>query len=1415
MKKCYALVIGWTMIVSLSFGQVGINTDASVPDASAMLDVKSSSMGMLIPRMTTAQRLLITSPAEGLMVYDTDLGAFCHRSGTVWQVVLNDSRGWSLAGNTLTNPAIHFLGTTDTARLIFKVNNYKAGTISRSGLTLYGYQAGYSNSGSANTFIGHQAGIFTTTGNYNTALGYQSFTSNLTGHSNTALGVYALKDNTTGIENVAVGHQALSQNEQGGGNAAVGIAALGSNTTGNQNTAVGATALYANTTGYYNTAIGYMAFMSGATYFNSTALGHAALVTGSNQVRLGDANVTSLFCQGAWAASSASLPNMVVNSDGQIMKSTATIPSGSGSNGQVTYWTGAGSQGGSNNLFWDNPNGRLGIGTLTPGQHLTVEGSIGILEGTGATYHTIFQGADQAADILYTLPADDGAAGQALTSNGSGVLSWSSVGSVTGSGTPTQVAFWNSPGSISSNANLFWDQANSRLGIGTAAPNQQLEITGSFCLPVSSSATTGVIFSGANAFIHNYKPSANIGQNTFVGIMAGNFTMASATFTQASYNTGMGFLSLQGLTTGYQNTGTGNASLGSLTSGYNNTALGFSTLYNTLTSNSNTAVGSYALSANTASGNTAVGAYALSGNNDGTGNTVVGTGAGINTVTGNGNSILGYYAGQGSASNSYSNNCLFGYHAGRLLTTGGNNILIGHQAGDAITTGANNIIIGYGIDPPSATANQQIVLGATDFFYGDLSTKRIGIGTTAPGQKLTVEGSIGIREGVGATYHTILAGGDQSADITYTLPTAAASVNGQALTSTTAGILAWSSTELPLTIQNGLTRTTNTVELGGDLTKNTTITQSASETFSVNNTGTGATAVNLANTGDFQIQDNGAAFFTATDAGNIGIGTTAPGQKLTVDGTFGILEGTGATYHTILSGGDQSADINYTLPVNDGTSGQVLTSNGTGVLSWSSVGTVTGSGSASRVAFWTGTSTLGSNVNLYWDNTNSRLGIGTASPDEQLDLTGNLRLPLTTATTGIIYAGVVPFIHNFGTYNNFMGAYCGNLTLGNAIYNNAYGDSALYSLTEGDRNTAIGQAALKSVTTSIGNIAIGFGAGRGISDASGYNTIVGYQSGILNNTDRNTFIGCETGYANTTGHYNVFLGHQAGYRNTTANNSVAVGYRSLYYQTGSTGDETLNNTAVGYQSMYNNDPTDMFNGRKNAAFGSMAMMDNSTGAYNTAVGESAMRYNTTGEGNTGVGNLALQMNRSGNNNTAVGAGADMATQSLSNSTAIGYNALASSSNEVHIGNNSVTSMYCMGAYTGTVGIANRELFSDNTGKIGYLVSSERYKENIADMESADWIYQLRPVNFAYKSDELKKIQYGFIAEEVEKVNAAFVSYNQEGLVETVSYSQMISPMIKALQDQQLSISALQSQVEELKKDREELLKRLEAVEQRK
>jgi len=75
---------------------------------------------------------------------------------------------------------------------------------------------------------------------------------------------------------------------------------------------------------------------------------------------------------------------------------------------------------------------------------------------------------------------------------------------------------------------------------------------------------------------------------------------------------------------------------------------------------------------------------------------------------------------------------------------------------------------------------------------------------------------------------------------------------------------------------------------------------------------------------------------------------------------------------------------------NYGTSGQVLTSGGNSNPTWTTptTGTVKGTGTATRVAFWSASDTLSSNADLYWNNSLDRLGIGTTSPDRTLDVRG-------------------------------------------------------------------------------------------------------------------------------------------------------------------------------------------------------------------------------------------------------------------------------------------------------------------------------------------------------------------------------------------------------------------------------------------
>lgn len=86
MTKIKIFFLAITMMAGCALtAQVSINNDNSTPDGSAMLDVKSTDKGFLPPRMTSAQRDAIASPAPGLMIFNADANTLQYYNSTVWE----------------------------------------------------------------------------------------------------------------------------------------------------------------------------------------------------------------------------------------------------------------------------------------------------------------------------------------------------------------------------------------------------------------------------------------------------------------------------------------------------------------------------------------------------------------------------------------------------------------------------------------------------------------------------------------------------------------------------------------------------------------------------------------------------------------------------------------------------------------------------------------------------------------------------------------------------------------------------------------------------------------------------------------------------------------------------------------------------------------------------------------------------------------------------------------------------------------------------------------------------------------------------------------------------------------------------------------------------------------------------------
>jgi len=242
---------------------VAINETGQLPDISSILDVSSTKKGLLIPRVANNEMQNIISPANGLLVYNTDSACFAYRNATAWVFLKGNgtaSNDWSTKGNAGTNATTNFIGSTDNVNVVFRRNNLRAGLI-----------------GGANTSFGDQALNPASTGTTNTAIGYRALFVNTTGSRNTANGYTSLPENTTGSSNTAMGVGSLNTNSTGSGNTAIGNISLQSNSTANNNTAVGNAALNLNGIGYSNVAVGVAALQNNTSRSNLVAIGDSAL----------------------------------------------------------------------------------------------------------------------------------------------------------------------------------------------------------------------------------------------------------------------------------------------------------------------------------------------------------------------------------------------------------------------------------------------------------------------------------------------------------------------------------------------------------------------------------------------------------------------------------------------------------------------------------------------------------------------------------------------------------------------------------------------------------------------------------------------------------------------------------------------------------------------------------------------------------------------------------------------------------------------------------------------------------------------------------------------------------------------------------------------------------------------------------
>jgi len=383
-----ALTAGlWMILPAYLQAQVAINTDGSNPDNSAMLDVKSTDKGILIPRMTQAQRDAINAPATGLLIYQTDNNpGFYYWDGSNWVAAEGAKKIDDLIDGRYTGHSV-FLGES-AGQNDDGSNNYNTGigyaTLYSNSTGEYnssnGYIALYNNtSGKLNTAIGAGALFKNTSGSNNTASGFVALLNNSTGYSNVAMGVSALYHNTNRSNLVAIGDSALYNNGQGvahayeaKNNTALGSKALYSNTRGFSNTANGYNTLYSNTYGAYNTANGYNALYSNTEGLGNTANGSEALYSNT----IGNHNTAN----GEYALYSNTTggENTATGVDAMYLNTTGSFNTANGYSALRSNTTG-----------WANTaTGFSALFLNTTGSNNTALGFVAFLHGTNYTNST-------------------------------------------------------------------------------------------------------------------------------------------------------------------------------------------------------------------------------------------------------------------------------------------------------------------------------------------------------------------------------------------------------------------------------------------------------------------------------------------------------------------------------------------------------------------------------------------------------------------------------------------------------------------------------------------------------------------------------------------------------------------------------------------------------------------------------------------------------------------------------------------------------------------------------------------------------------------------------------------------------------------------------------------------------------------
>ncbi|GIW60432.1 MAG: hypothetical protein KatS3mg087_1498 [Patescibacteria group bacterium] len=673
------------------------------------------------------------------------------------------------------------------------------------------------------------------------------------------------------------------------------------------------------------------------------------------------------------------------------------LVSGTGVSGQVTFFTGSTAISGSNNLWWDNANSRLGIGFTNPVVSLDVASTVW-LRGANANNQGLFVNSSGNVGIATTDPT------ARLDVSGTTWLR-----------------------GLSANSGLYVNESGN-IGIGTTDP-------GTSRLVVAGNTNTTQVVIRANSTQSNTNPLIQLQSssgtplmsitsdnqvNTFIGYGAG---AANNYVGGGGNNTFIGYLAGSYNSTGYYNTAIGTNALYSNTTGYDNVAIGYQALYNG-DGVTNVAIGSGAYRNNT-SGNSsvAIGYQALYYNTSGYINTVIGTQSLYLNTTGMGNVAIGPASGQGNQTGHY--NIFIGYRTGYINSRSASNynIAIGSEAGYSLSNNSSsNIFIGYRAGYNETGSNKLYIdnnsaPAGSAFIYGDMSTDQltfnanVGIGLTSPAAWIDISGSTTSKASL-----RIRSGSQPSSPATgdiYNSGTTLYYYNGSSwvdLGTTGTGSIAGSGATNQIAFFTGSTAISGSNNLWWD---------NANSRLGIGFTNP-VVSLDVASTVWLRGANANNQGLFVNSSGNVGIATTDPTARLDVSGTTwlrGLSANSGLYVNESGYVGIATTNPLYALDVNGNAriqtlgagSGNEVVTQSSGVLQtrtidprvWTGGNLVSGTGVSGQVTFFTGSTAISGSNNLWWDNANSRLGIGTSNPAYSLDVSGTTWLRGLSANSGL------------------------------------------------------------------------------------------------------------------------------------------------------------------------------------------------------------------------------------------------------------------------------------------------------------------------------------------------------------------------------------------------------------------------------